>query len=62
MPSKAMYRDAWTEADREQASAAMKAHAAAERQCVTVVGDKVSYDKKCFRDAIPKGTNASLWH
>lgn len=39
----------------------MMGHAEAERKCIHVSGDNVSYNKKCLKEAVPKGTNASVW-
>lgn len=40
----------------------MEAHAAAESQCVKVSGDSVSFSSTCFKQAVPRGTNAQLWN
>jgi len=61
MPSKEAIRSAWTAKDRNDASSIMSAYAGAERQCVKVSGDTITYNKTCFKKAVPKGTGKNLW-
>lgn len=49
MPSKEAYRQA------------IAPHEGAERNCVKVSGDTVSFSKECFKKAVPKGTFKGVW-
>lgn len=61
MPSRIAQSNLWTANDRQAARSSMESHAAAESQCVRVSGDSVSFDKNCFKQAVPKGSNKQLW-
>ena len=62
MPSRQALRDAWTAADRQQYASAVAQAAPAERGCVKVSGDSVSYSKDCFKKAFAglRGKNGPL--
>jgi len=61
MPSRGAIAAAWSPADKAAARQEMSGHREAERACVKVAGDVVTFNKACLKKAVPKGTNRSIW-